>query len=108
MASSVSTKYQNYFQVLGQKRISIVDKYGPVSYLNGTGEVLSVQLFGFNNLEAIYGGLDSTGVYWAAVYKNPGPRGTFTIKWFTFSGMVEVVNTTNLSAIVAQVTAIGY
>jgi hypothetical protein len=107
MASSVTNKYPVYPQTIGDKRVSVVDKFGPASYDNGVGETLSTRLFGFQNLEAILGGVDSTGVYYAAVYKTPGEQGTWVIQWYTLSGMTEVVATTDLAAVVVQLVAIG-
>ncbi len=111
MPASTSTKYLGYPQLLGQKRISIIDRTGPASYVNGTGETISPKDFGFNNLESIRGGIDSTGTYMAVVYKNAGVVGapsTFTLKWYTLSGMTEVANLTNLSAVTAVLVAIGF
>ena len=117
MAFSVGSGNQTngFADVFGGKLFNVIDYTGPKSYNNtGTpatsGDALDPKMFGFpNSIEALIGtSTDQTGVY--IVVGMPVNNGVtkWILRWFTLSGMTEVVNTTDLSAKTVKLAAVGF
>ena len=114
---------------ISNKHLSIFDHTGPSSYANigtssGAGDVIPASALGwggFDKLSPLYGGYTLSGTYFVKVFTGhttttptitQGVQTTRTLQWFTTSAAfgalsTEVTNTTDLSAEIVRLEAIG-
>ena|SRR5208337_3204657 len=99
-----------FADVFGGRFFNTIDYTGVTSYLNGTGELLDPHMFGFQNtIECIIDvSLSQNGSYYAQAQPVNSGVTKWYLRWFAVATGQEVTNTTNLSAAVVRISAIGY
>lgn len=101
MQVSVVKGYEGGLSV-GQRQFRAYYGKGPKSYVQATGDVISVP-YGIY-LDLVSACLDTTGVYMAVPFPSTvgSTRATWAFKYFTASGMVPVGNGVDLSGVSFQ------
>lgn len=110
-----SAIYTNGFaDIFGGRQYNAIDYKGPTAYSNtGTastsGDQMSHRLFAFENtIETLIGSVDQSGTYLVVPQPVQNGVGPWKLRWFTLSGMTEVVNGTNLSAYTVRLSGFGF
>ena len=105
MQLSLLSTYEGGISV-GQRQMFVYTAAGPAAYSQTTGDALSVPTGVY--LDANPPCVDTTGTYMVVFVPSVvGTRVTWTARWYTLSGMTQVANATNLSAVNVQFGAQG-
>lgn len=109
MAVGTAKQIAGFADIFGGKNFNTVDYSGPLSYVNGTGDVLDPKAFGaFNDIIAIVGtSISQDGTLY--VVGQPVNNGVtaWRLRWFTVGTGAEVANATNLSTKTIKLAIIG-
>jgi|SRR5579872_3355498 len=108
----------DYPQVIGSRRLSIINHVGPSSYTaisDATpptgGDTVQASEFGLKYLEAVIVLGSDNGQYSGVAYNpnlNVGPASSFVLQWNTSHTGAEITGTTNVSARNILLLGIGY
>lgn len=97
-----------FLDTWGGRFANTPDYTGPTSYVNGTGDLLSPEAFGFNNnILFTTGSITFDGLYEAVPQSGGLGYCKWYVRWYVISTGLEVGNGVDLSGSTCKLLAIG-
>jgi hypothetical protein len=105
---TVKSSY-SFLDTFGGRFFNTVDYSGVAAYVNGTGELLSPNAFGFKNtIQFVWASGTQSGLYYGICFPVNNGVTNWYIRWFVVGTGVEIASGTPLNGQTLKLTAVGF